>query len=124
LYATGPSDAGVYPNAQVGLSSAMGAWAGGVSLQDGAGDTTPHLNFETENFVGFFTWEGQAGVVVNGVEAARAVVGTVTPIEDPTVQAAFAGGWVAQVLLFAFTDPDQLKSVGIPKLEPTLTMLL
>jgi hypothetical protein len=102
LYATGPSDANAHPNAQVGLTSAMGALAAAAVASQGTATNNPALTFQGGSVAGFFSWEDEAGTVVNGVEAARAVTGTVVPVDDPTVQAAFTAGWLLRIMIFSF----------------------
>jgi len=102
LYATGPSDANAHPNAQVGLTSAMGALAAAAVVQQGSATNNPALTFESTDMVGFFSWEDEAGTVVQGVEASRAVTGSVVPVDDPTIQAAFQAGWLLRIMIFSF----------------------
>jgi hypothetical protein len=102
LYATGPSDPNQHPNAQVGLTSAMGALAAAAVASQGSASNNPSLTFQSGAVAGYFTWEDEAGTVVNGVEAARAVTGTVIPVDDPTIEAAFAAGWLLRIMIFSF----------------------
>jgi len=86
----------------VGLTSAMGALAASAVVQQGTTTANPALTFQTTDFVGFFSWEDEAGTIVNGVEASRAVTGTVVPVEDPSVQGAFQAGWLLRLMIFSF----------------------
>jgi len=110
LYSSGPSDAIAHPNAMVGLTAAMAAVGGTATVVQGSSVENPALNFEAADFTGYFSWESEAGTVVNGVEAARAVTGTVVPVNDPSVQAAFQAGWIIRIMIFSFagTRPSEV----------------
>jgi len=99
----GPSTVGAHPNAQVGLTTAMGALAAAVNIHQGDVSNNPSVEFtDNQYFTGFLSWEPTADITVGGVEAAHAVAGTVVPVTDPTVSATFAAGWLLRLVAFTF----------------------
>jgi len=103
LWTTGPSTAAAHPNAKVGVAMAMAALAEKAASQtDGTGDEQPQVTFATAGYVGFFNWTSTADVVVQGVEAARAVNADVQETDDPNFTGAFKAGWIIRAMWFSF----------------------
>jgi len=98
-WSTGPS---TVANAQVGAALVFAAEAGEVSTTPASGNTKPGLQFDAGDYIGYFEWEPQANVTVDGVEAEYGVVGTIETTSNTSMNASFAFDWVVSAGYFTF----------------------
>jgi len=102
-WTTGESNATAFPNAKVGILAVTAAVAGAAAEVAGDTNKDPTFQIATGAYTGFFSWQPNADVTVQGATAARAVYAHVVDTsKNPDIQAAFAAGWVVRILLFSF----------------------
>jgi len=103
LWTTGPSNATLFPHANVGMFFAFAAAAGQFQeTQDPNNNNKPGLQVASGNYTGFFSWEPKANVTIAGVEAEGYVYGSIQTVNDTNVNASFAVEWVLQAGFFSF----------------------
>jgi hypothetical protein len=103
-WTTGPSNATLFPDAQVGMLNVFAAVAEEVDVEQGQGDnsTNSTISFAAgAAFTGVFNWIVNADVTVSGVEYAGAVFATESDASsDQTGH--IAEEWLARVIFFSF----------------------
>jgi len=103
-WTTGPS---AFPKAQVGLLSVFVAEAAEAEFngdsQNPLNNSNPTVSFVMGQFVGFFSYETQAGTVVDGVQAVGYVHAEITEAaEGGEISNSFSEEFVVRILWFSF----------------------
>jgi len=105
LWATGPSDATLHPNSQLGLLFLFGAVGGAaISQNNGKRGGWPQVALVAGKNAGYFSYSPSADVIIQGADAQGGVIGSVQDSAGSfNATSNFAAGWDVKYGWFSFT---------------------
>jgi hypothetical protein len=105
FWATGPSDATLHPNSQLGLLFLFGAVGGAaISQNNGKRGGWPQVALVAGKNAGYFSYSPNADVIIQGADASAGVIGSVQDSGGSfNVSSNFAAGWDVKFGWFSFT---------------------